>query len=123
MEDLHTLGKRPVEQLREMWRWYKRVRGNLDHRFRRRNASGGGGSGSQRLAYCKTDAPDADEIVCYIDSDSGEEDDEITVRCLIHNGSSLMYADPLLVDGAEIIVHKIDDEWIAEGFEGAEFQS
>ena len=46
MEELHTLGKRPIEQMKEMYRWYKRVRGNLDHRFRRRNVGGGGGGDS-----------------------------------------------------------------------------
>ncbi|MBW2559429.1 MAG: hypothetical protein JRE40_01100 [Deltaproteobacteria bacterium] len=82
-----------------------------------------GGGGTQRLAYCKTNAPDDDEIVCYIDSDSGEIADEITVRCLIHNGSSLMYALPFLKDGHEILISKVGDEWICPGFTGSKFIS
>ena len=66
---------------------------------------GAGGGDRRRLAYCKTDAPDASSIVCYMDTDG--TGDEITVECLIINGSSLMYAAPFLHDGDPIIVGQI----------------
>ncbi len=121
------------------------------------------GAGGGCLAYCKVDAPNDDEIPCYLKADlaawnsattyamknwvevAGSEyrslqddntnhavsDDEwweegtvsVTVRCLIHNGDSLMYASPLLKDGAEILVHKVGGEWICPQFTGAKFGS
>lgn len=119
---------------------------------------GGGGSASS-LAFCKTDAPNTDEIAAYlivdllawdnaktyeagdwiedagIDYQSLQDDNlnnvvsdgdwwaagtkSVTVRCLIHNGSQLSTAEPFLKDGAEILVHKVDDEWICPGFNAA----
>lgn len=78
-------------------------------------AGGGGGE----LVFCKTDAPNSNEIECYRgEYGTGEV---ITVRCLICNGSSLMYAERYLKDGDEIRVEKIGDEWICDGFNGAKF--
>jgi len=124
----------------------------------RASASADGGG---LLAFCKIDAPDSDEISCYLRADlsawSGEttyaidawvevsgteykslQADNIghavtdtdwweegtlsvTVRCLIHSGSSLTDAAPYLKDGEEIQVENIGDEWICDGFNGAKF--
>lgn len=80
-----------------------------------------GGGGAARLAYCKADAPDSPEIECYLDTD--ETGTLVTVRCLIHNGDSLMYATPYLKNGDPLLVEKVGDEWICPGFNGAKFTS
>ncbi len=99
------------------------------------------------IAYCKTDAPDTDEIICYPRADLLDWDNtknyaaddwvevsgteykslqnnnqghavsngawweegtlSVTVKCLIVNGSSLMYAAPFLHDGDPIMVGQI----------------
>ena len=108
---------------------------------------GAGGGGGGRIAYCKTDAPDDDEIACYLGADlldwSGattygtdnwvevagteykslqdnnlnravtdtdwwvEGTVSVSIKCLIINGTSLMYAAPFLHDGDPIIVERI----------------
>ncbi|RKY04552.1 MAG: hypothetical protein DRP66_11575, partial [Planctomycetota bacterium] len=123
-----------------------------------------GGGGEFKVAYCKTDAPDGDEITCYLDNDVLEYDAgktyslnewcedpasggeykslqnnntahplsdgdwweagsvSVTVKCLIANGSSLMYAGPFLKDGQPIPVGKRGDEWLCTNlFSGARF--
>lgn len=137
------------------------VESQTDTRYqrRRRHGQGGRGGGGGVLAYCKTDAPDSDEIAAYLKADllvwdntetyqtnawvevggtdyKSLQDDNlkhavtdsgwwesgtksVTVRCLIHNGSLLSKAEPFLKDGAEILVHKVGDEWICPGFNGA----
>ncbi len=72
-------------------------------------------SGGRHLAYCKTDAPDSDEIECYLDTD--ETGPVVTVKCLIINGSSLMYAAPFLRDGDPVMVGKIDGDWYCTNIE------
>ncbi len=79
----------------------------------------GGGDGA-RLAYCKTDAPDSDEIDCYLDTD--ETGEQVTVKCRIANGSSLMYASEYLKDGDAFLVIKVNGVWESTNlFNGAKF--
>lgn len=67
-----------------------------------------------RKAYCKTDAGAGSTIVCYLDEDS--TGDEITVNCTIVGGSGttpvLQDCLPFLNDGQEVIVSKINEDWI-----------
>lgn len=105
------------------------------------------GGGGKEIAYCKEDAPDADEITCYLGADllnwdSGKTYDidnwvevagieykslqndntnhavsdgtwwevgtiSVMVKCLIINGSSLLYAGPPLHNGDPIFVENV----------------
>ena len=69
---------------------------------------GASGGGLKRIAYCKTDSPDSDEIECYLDTDA--TGDLVTVKSLIINGTSLMYSAPFLRDGDPVWV-----EWLNVG--------
>lgn len=67
-------------------------------------SSRGGGTGrtNLHLAYCKTNAPAAAFIICYLDTDvTGTE---ITVNCGIAGGGNLNEALPRLTDGLWITV-------------------
>ncbi len=78
------------------------------------------GGGSQiRIAYCKTDAPDANTIEVYLDTD--ETGEQVTAECFISNGSSLLYAAPFLKDGQPVFVSNINGTWYIVGvpFSGA----
>ena len=79
-----------------------------------------GANGNLRLAFAKTDAPNSDEIDCYLGTDGTGE--EVTVKCRIANGSSLMYASPYLKDGDAFLAVKIDGVWESTNlFNGAKF--
>lgn len=65
--------------------------------------------GRIRSAFCKTDVGASQTLVCYLDTDiTGEE---ITVNFFILGGGNLNTAMPLLFDGDEIPVIKIDEDW------------
>lgn len=68
------------------------------------------GGGEARTAYCTIDAPDADEIDCYLDTD--ETGNVITVKAYITSGVSLMFALPFLKTHQPILVTKVGEEWI-----------
>ena len=72
--------------------------------FGKKGKGTGGGGNTVSIAYCKTDSPDSDEIQCYLDTD--ETGTEVTVKCLIINGTSLMHSAPFLNDG--------DPVWVTE---------
>jgi len=63
-----------------------------------------GGAADIRIAFCKTDAPAAATIQCYLDTDhSGQE---VTVHCTISKGGTqLSECAPLLEDGDPIHVY------------------
>ena len=66
--------------------------------------------GAFRVAYCKTAAPSATTITCYLDTDSTGE--EVTVQCLTPGGTSTLdNVVPRLGDGDAMIVVKISDTW------------
>lgn len=69
MEDGVILSKRDAERLQRMLRAFEH---NTDTRYQRRrhkNRGGGGGGKEFNVAYCAEDAPDRDEILCYLGAD------------------------------------------------------
>ena len=64
------------------------------------------------LAYCKTAAPAATAITCYLDTDATGT--EISVSCSIAGGGNLNAAVPRLTDGLPIIVSNIAGTWHCE---------
>ena len=80
-----------------------------------------GGSGGDRWAFCKVAAGTGSTLVCYLDTDSGEEADEITVNFELLNCSNLNDGHLTLVDGSRIRVAKDgDDWWCVTPIEGSE---
>jgi hypothetical protein len=75
--------------------------------------------GGTRRAYCKTAAPAATEIICYLDVNTTGS--EITVKCSISGGGNLNMADRRLAVGDVLFVQKFGSEWwCVEGFTGDE---
>lgn len=83
---------------------------NVDRLRARIPKVAGGGTGIIK-AYAKADAGTGNTIVCYKDSDSHDEDDEITVTCEIVGGSDLNSAIPRLENGDLIHVYYDAGTW------------
>jgi hypothetical protein len=103
----------------------QRVKNNVSRRFYRRNPriGGVGGISSDRLssmildnfksifkiAYCKNDAGEGNEITCYLDA--YETGDEVSVECLMCGTSDLNTAFPRLAEAVPIMVWFDVDTW------------
>jgi len=69
-----------------------------------------GGAGN-RKAFAKTAAGSGNTIVCYLDTDSHDPADEITVTIEICGGSNLNAALPRLEDGTLLTVWNDAGTW------------
>lgn len=88
-----------------------------------RRRGGGGGSGTTiHKAFAKAAAGTGSTIVCYLNEDTGEEEDEITVTCEIVDGADLNEAAPRLNDGTLLWVTYDNGTWRHVGlpFNGTE---
>lgn len=71
----------------------------------------GGGGTILHKAYAKAAAPASGTITCYLDSDSHDAGDEISVVCEVAGGTNLNVALPRLADGTMIAVWDDGGTW------------